>query len=155
VIESKQWYTYVKEWKLVRKAHKRGSDMLSEVEESFRNARQTVINSLAPINENSNNGIGDEQEIADTSTSLRNQFQRSAVDDKSGVAEDNSPSLRSQFQRSETVIMAKDASDFMNEKEVENNIRWKVIAARVDDASRFWFPLAYSITLAIILSEVF
>lgn len=49
----------------------------------------------------------------------------------------------------------KNADDFHNEQELENNLKWKLVAARIDDVSRFWIPLAYIISLSIIMAEVF
>jgi hypothetical protein len=49
----------------------------------------------------------------------------------------------------------RDVDDFLNEDEFENNLKWKRIAARVDDVSRNIFPLSYTIVLAILLAEIF
>ena len=48
----------------------------------------------------------------------------------------------------------KNADDFNDEQEIENNQKWKWVASRIDDVARFWIPLAYIIALAIILAEV-
>lgn len=61
---------------------------------------------------------------------------------------------RSQLER-ERSFFIKDANDFLDEREVENNLKWKVTAARVDDVSRTLFPLTYSITLGVILAQAF
>eukprot|EP00956_Cyclotella_meneghiniana_P024349 scaffold48787_cov89-Cyclotella_meneghiniana.AAC.6 len=49
---------------------------------------------------------------------------------------------------------ALDADDFLNEGEAINNLKWKEYAVKADYFSRFWFPLAYSIALAIIWKEI-
>ena len=58
------------------------------------------------------------------------------------------------LERASSSFAMRDADDFLNEDEAMNNLKWKKIAAKVDDVSRFWFPLLYTITLAIILAEI-
>ena len=52
-------------------------------------------------------------------------------------------------------ISPRDADDFNNEEEVENNIYWKQCAARIDDVARFWIPFAFAVSLSIVLAQVF
>jgi hypothetical protein len=49
--------------------------------------------------------------------------------------------------------MIRDADDFLNEVEVENNLKWKEYAALIDDVSRFWFPCIYFVACSIILAK--
>ena len=49
--------------------------------------------------------------------------------------------------------LVRDADDFLNEDELMNNLKWKEYAVLVDDISRFWFPLLYSISASIILAR--
>lgn len=58
------------------------------------------------------------------------------------------------LERASSSFAMRDADDFLNEDEAMNNLKWKKIAANVDDVSRFWFPFIYTITLAIILAEI-
>ena len=48
----------------------------------------------------------------------------------------------------------RDADDFHDGQEVENNMKWKYVAARIDDVARFWIPLAFVVSLSIVLAEV-
>jgi len=48
----------------------------------------------------------------------------------------------------------RDADDFYNEDEIENNLYWKLVAARIDDVARFWIPFTFVICLAVVLAEV-
>ena len=52
-------------------------------------------------------------------------------------------------------LSPRDADDFYNEEEVENNMYWKQCAARIDDVARFWIPFAFIVALSIVLAEVF
>lgn len=63
--------------------------------------------------------------------------------------------MRNQFERAESSFVMRDVDDFLNEEEFENNLKWKRIAARVDDVSRNIFPLTYTIVLAVLLAEIF
>ena len=47
----------------------------------------------------------------------------------------------------------RDDCGFLKEKRAINNLKWKEFAASIDDFSRIWFPLTYSIILAIFLAE--
>ena len=49
--------------------------------------------------------------------------------------------------------LVRDADDFLNEDELMNNLKWREYAVLVDDISRFWFPLLYSISASIILAR--
>jgi hypothetical protein len=71
------------------------------------------------------------------------------------ISQDDQPSHSLGLQNASDSIVVRDVDASRNENEVKNNLRWKEIAVRIDDMSRFWFPLSYSIVLAIILSEAF
>lgn len=113
--------------------------MLSEAKDSIcrtaAKAKETVLSSLTQINEDT---VNDENNGPDMEPG------------RNGMVTDR----RNQFERSESFIM-RGANDFHNEKELENNLRWKTYAARIDDVSRTIFPLAYSIALAVILTQAF
>ena len=47
----------------------------------------------------------------------------------------------------------RNVDDFHDGQELENNLRWKLVASRIDDVARFWIPLAFVITLSIILAD--
>lgn len=51
-------------------------------------------------------------------------------------------------------ILGRDADDFKNAKEMENNIRWQLVATRIDEYSRVLFPVAFSIYLAATFSNL-
>jgi len=53
-----------------------------------------------------------------------------------------------------SIIAPRDADDFNDDEELENNLKWKVVAARIDDVARFWIPLSFIVALAVILVEV-
>ena len=139
IIDPLQWYTYLKEWRVVRNAQKRSSDMVSQAAGSIRSTFQArergTSQSLEPVHEDTNHNDGDAHVI------------------ESG--ENGERTLRGSQLVREKSFLVKDANDFMDEREVENNLKWKVTAARVDDVSRTLFPLAYSITLGVILSQAF
>ena len=65
------------------------------------------------------------------------------------------PSLMTSMRTRKTVktILGRDADDFKNAKEMENNLKWQKFARVIDDISRVFFPLAFSIALASILSK--
>lgn len=49
-------------------------------------------------------------------------------------------------------ILGRDADDFKNAKEMENNSKWQKVSHTIDDFSRVVFPLAFSIYLMVVLS---
>ena len=49
--------------------------------------------------------------------------------------------------------LPRDADDFQNEEERSNNVRWKLVASRVDDVARFWIPTSYVVIMAIIFAR--
>lgn len=49
--------------------------------------------------------------------------------------------------------IVRDADDFLNEDELMNNLKWREYAVLVDDMSRFWFPILYTISASIILAR--
>lgn len=46
-------------------------------------------------------------------------------------------------------ILGRDADDFKNDAEMDNNIRWQKVARAIDDFSRVVFPASYALYLAI------
>lgn len=114
--------------------------MVSEANDSIHRtavkARETVFGQSTPINEDTNGERG--------GSSIE-------AGENGIVCDDQNMSRRSQFSRSETLM--RDANDFQNVHEIENNTKWKAYAARIDDVSRTIFPLTYSIVLAIILAQ--
>ena len=65
------------------------------------------------------------------------------------------PFLMTSFRTRQTVktILGRDADDFKNAKEMENNLHWQKFARAIDDFSRVVFPMAFSIALAIEMSK--
>ena len=53
----------------------------------------------------------------------------------------------------DSVQIPRNIDDFYDGQELENNLRWKLVASRIDDVARFWIPLAFVITLSIILAD--
>lgn len=51
--------------------------------------------------------------------------------------------------------VARDADDFHDAAEVENNLKWKQVASRIDDIARLWIPAAFAVALGVILAEAF
>ena len=49
----------------------------------------------------------------------------------------------------------RDADDFHDAAEVENNLKWKQVASRIDDIARLWIPAAFAVALGVILAEAF
>ena len=49
-------------------------------------------------------------------------------------------------------IMGRDADDFKNAEEMENNVRWQKLAKSIDDAARVLFPASFFLFLAITFS---
>jgi len=74
---------------------------------------------------------------------------------KDKEANKSSATIDSNATISSNTRVPRDADDFVNEEEIENNREWKVIASRIDDVARFWIPMAFVISLAIVLAEVF
>lgn len=50
-------------------------------------------------------------------------------------------------------ILGRDADDFKNAKEMENNARWQKIAQNIDDYARILYPVAYCIFLTTKFSQ--
>lgn len=50
--------------------------------------------------------------------------------------------------------VSRDADDYQDEHEMKNNLKWKYVAARIDDVARFWIPISYVVALAIIFAKV-
>jgi len=50
--------------------------------------------------------------------------------------------------------VSRDAHDYQDEHEMKNNVKWKYVAARIDDVARFWIPISYVVALAIIFAKV-
>ena len=46
--------------------------------------------------------------------------------------------------------VARDADDFHDAAEVENNLKWKQVASRIDDIARLWIPAAFAVALGVI-----
>lgn len=51
-------------------------------------------------------------------------------------------------------IMGRDADDFKNAEEMENNVRWQKLAKSIDDAARVLFPATFFLFLAITFSAL-
>lgn len=49
-------------------------------------------------------------------------------------------------------VLGRDADDFKNAKEMENNLRWQKVASAIDNFSRVFFPAAYIVFLAVSFS---
>mmetsp|Transcript_6198 Transcript_6198/g.10145 ORF Transcript_6198/g.10145 Transcript_6198/m.10145 type:complete len:404 (+) Transcript_6198:1021-2232(+) len=61
------------------------------------------------------------------------------------------PSRRqSNWMQDQSVMIARDADDFINEQELETNLRWKKLSAQIDDFSRVWVPISFAIALPIL-----
>lgn len=57
--------------------------------------------------------------------------------------------------RSIRTIMGRDADDFKDMQELENNIRWQAVAKLVDEVSRILFPVAFAVFLGSTLTGGF
>ena len=69
------------------------------------------------------------------------------------------PELRAEMasfrtRKSIKTILGRDADDFKNAREMENNIRWQTVASRIDEAARVLFPVAFCIYLACTFSRL-
>jgi len=89
-------------------------------------------------------------EVADGKLSQQSVEQRSPTSRRASMESfrenPSAGSLRS-------ILVPRDADDFNNEEEVEHNRHWKNTAARIDNVARFWIPLAFFISLSVILSQ--
>jgi len=68
------------------------------------------------------------------------------------------PSVSTDFSNSRTrkrikTILGRDADDFKNLKEMENNLRWQQVAANIDEVSRVVFPVVFGIFIAVIFTK--
>jgi hypothetical protein len=61
----------------------------------------------------------------------------------------NNPKVRKSIE----MILGRDADDFKNTKEMNNNARWQWYAQAIDDAARIVYPVAYAIFLAVKFSQ--
>ena len=115
----------------IRRKAARARDMLP--------SRQSDANDHA-INDDANNDIGDE---------FDEDFVPEEVENRRRVTKARSRRRESAMNAS----IIRDADDFINEVEIENNLRWKEYAVLVDDVSRFWFPFVYVIAVSIVLAQ--
>jgi hypothetical protein len=141
---SSQWYTYFKQSRVVRQAQKRSSETLSEVTGSIRGKIVNVKETVLPTRQSNENGITPDtiNGNVDTETdSVPEPLRRSGLKSR-------------RMQSGLNMSMIRDADDFINETEVENNMKWKEIASVIDDCARFWFPFAYFIAVAIVFARV-
>lgn len=142
----------MREWRLVRNAQKlqrHSSELVSGATDSIRRkaarardmlpSRQSDANDHA-INDDANNDIGDE---------FDEDFVPEEVENRRRVTKARSRRRESAMNAS----IIRDADDFINEVEIENNLRWKEYAVLVDDVSRFWFPFVYVIAVSIVLAQ--
>jgi hypothetical protein len=145
-----QWYTHIKEWRILRKAQRRSSEMVTEAEDSIR--RKTVnfkenVFSTNPSDENSDDNDDVESEAVD-------QFVQNELPTRRPSAKERSRQLLARSSLGALgVSIRMDADDFLNGEEVVNNLKWKEYALLVDDVSRFWFPCIYFISCAIVLAK--
>jgi len=72
-----------------------------------------------------------------------------------GSRGDMMKSFRTDAESFRSLVVPRDADDFHDVDEIEHNRKWKNIAARIDDVARFWIPMAFAISLAIVLSQAF
>ena len=63
--------------------------------------------------------------------------------------------LKESSDETRTIMVPKNSDDFNDVHEIENNLKWKRVAARVDDVARFWIPTTFIVALCIVLSEAF
>ena len=117
----------IKEWKPTSRRHS--------------SLRKTV--NFAPVNTDENsNGI---------------PMKRLSLEDKIGSSRFDKMQQFKQFNSTESmrsIIVPRDADDFNNEEEIEQNMHWKTIAARIDGLARFWIPLSFVIAIAIVIADV-
>jgi hypothetical protein len=61
---------------------------------------------------------------------------------------------RDQNQSAHSVLLvAKSATDFRDNQEMEDNKKWSRVSARIDNAAKFWIPLAFVVALVVMLIE--
>ena len=51
-------------------------------------------------------------------------------------------------------LVPKDADDFHDNQEMENNKKWKRLSARIDNTARTWIPLTFIVAMAVIFAEL-
>ena len=141
-----QWYTYLKEWKVFRHTQRRRSELVSETAEAIR--RKTVNFKDIMFHSRQSNG----KEHRDRSDEEDDDFDDDFVPEELPDMQSRMRP-RAAFESALGASVMRDADDFLNEQELENNLRWKEYAAIVDDFSRFWFPLIYAIAVACILAR--
>jgi len=188
------WYTFTKDWYLVRQARKRGEEVTDFVTETTNTAvdalhnttdsltsyvkdagkiRETVLGTSSA--EDLNGSSWHDDSLNDDGTDMLGETQRISNNVKDSAKGKFSEHLRGESGNlprrsimlkdfkarygnsilSGVPAIPRDANDFTNEEEQLNNMKWKHVASRIDDVARFWVPLAYVISLSIILAEVF
>lgn len=132
----------MREWRLLRNAQKRSSELVSGATDSIRRKAAKTKNMLPGHQSDiSENGEADD-EFDDDFVPEQLETRRTATKARSA-----------RIQSSMNVSIIRDADDFINEEEIENNLKWKEYAALVDDVCRFWFPFAYIIAVSIVLAQ--
>lgn len=185
-----QWYSFAKNWYLVRQATKHGkeakrrsfemagratgfvSETTSTAVDALHNATERVAmvakegatrlpNDNAP--DGSWDGLDSEDDEKKSSGYAENGHADEVKDDRSahvrfsGVQSSRSRRIGNinRATSCSNSVSPRDADDFNCEEELENNMKWKYVAARIDDVARFWIPIAFVIALAVVLAEVF
>jgi len=125
---------------LVKQNGKPTSSMLQEGNGS----KNVSFSGIEADNGNHDNGsvksrdmefVGDEMKSSSASMKFQRQLSKSASTRKGIKA-----------------VLGRDADDYKNPKEMENNIRWQSVARRIDSFARVVFPASYGIFLAIALT---
>ena len=84
-----------------------------------------------------------------------------SASDASAMGDAARPSLRASLKelssfrtrKSIKTILGRDADDFKNAKEMENNARWQGVAKRLDETSRLVFPVAFAIFVSVAFAK--
>lgn len=140
------WYAFTREWYLVRQAKRHKEKM-----------RDIVITTSDVVAETTSNGV------SALHTAARGRRTRREEDSKGGSLDHDSDDWgadaasvlsRDRDPPPPPTRVARDAHDFQDEEEMENNMKWKLVAAKVDNFSRHWIPASYVVALAVIFSRV-
>lgn len=119
----------------------RHSTMIDEDGEFMDDPTPSDTGDSDPVPDHINNYAGNNRRGASRRSELMKSYQESLADMMKAGNRD-------------LAYLPRDANDFANDSERENNRRWKEVAARIDDICQIVIPLTFVIVTAILFSQI-
>lgn len=144
------WYAFTKKWYFVRQAKK-------QKEQIRRHGTILVTKASDSIAERTSNAIGALHHGADARVKRGEECsQEGSLNQESNDSCEEFASVlsRDQNQPPPQMPVSRDANDYQNDQEMKINVKWKLVAAKVDDIARFWIPVSYVVAMAVLFAEV-